>query len=99
MCQHEVHVRRVLKANKPMRLKHRDKEIIRIWDAGGWVEQRVVGRTDSEEEAYRLEAERIRAYGLEHLTNATFGHSHSRTRTRKDGELHERRANPGHQDV
>lgn len=70
---HEARVRVILKKNRPMLLKHKDKVIIEIWDAGGQVGQRIVFRSDNEEEAYEAEARLIEYYGIEHLTNATFG--------------------------
>jgi hypothetical protein len=74
LLEHEKETRRLLKTN-PMKMKHKHKVILSIWDAGYDVVQVVVHRTDDEQEAYEVEAELIRAYGLERLTNATYGHS------------------------
>lgn len=70
-AEHEQEARRFL--DHPMRLKHKHKVIIEIWDAGLQVEREVIFRTDNECEAYQVEAARILEIGLERLTNEQYG--------------------------
>jgi hypothetical protein len=57
-----------------MKMKHKHKVILQIWDAGYDIVQAIVWRTDDEEEVYQVESKLINSYGLERLTNATYGH-------------------------
>lgn len=84
MYQHEKDARRLLGQGRRgvMRLQPKHKRIIEIWDDGYKVEYRVVFRTDDEEEAYQAESKRIDHYGLEHLTNETYGYRPKASRTR-----------------
>lgn len=97
---HEARVRAILKRNRPMMLKHKDKVIIEIWDAGGQVGQRIVFRSDNEEEAYEAEARLIEYYGIERLTNATFGRrKRTPTRVEKEASRSNGSTGPNHQAV
>ena len=82
VLQHEAETRRILKSGRMMDLSHKHKTIIQVWDAGYDVWQVIVDRTDDEEEAYQIEAKQIRDFGLERLTNATYGWKPRRKRGR-----------------
>jgi len=79
MYEHEKETRRLLKrsikskgAAMAMSCKH--KRILEIWDDGYEVGHEVVFRTDNEQEAYQVESRRIDHFGLERLTNETYGY-------------------------
>lgn len=76
LYQHEKDMRRLLTRGRAgaMRLQPRHKRILEIIDDGWEVEYYVVYRTNDEEEAYQVEAKRIDFYGLEKLSNKTYGH-------------------------
>src|SRR6266851_1768687 len=73
LLQHEQETRRILKSGQMMRMKHKHKAILSIWDAGYDVLQVIVYRTDNETDAYLYESEIINRIGLERLTNETYG--------------------------
>lgn len=73
LLEHEKETRRILKSGHMMYLKHKHKVIIQIWDAGYNVVQEIFYRTEDEDDAYAVESKQIRAFGLERLTNATYG--------------------------
>lgn len=77
---HEKETRRILKSGMFMRLKHKHKVIISIWDAGHDIYQVIVYRTDDEYDAYMHESRLITGYGLENLTNATYGYNPNKRR-------------------
>ena len=75
--QHEKDTRRLLKrgtkwAMSKMSCKH--KRILEIWDDGFQVQYSFPFRTNDEEAAYQYESRLIDHFGLEHLTNATYGY-------------------------
>lgn len=78
---YEKETRSILKSGRKMKLKHKHKVIIEIWDAGYDVIQQIVYRTDDEQEAYEIESRAIDEIGLEHLTNSTYGHRPCATRS------------------
>jgi hypothetical protein len=71
---HEKQARAILKRGNLMKLSHKHKVIITIWDTGHNVVQEIVGRTDDETVAYEAETEYINYEGLARLTNETYGH-------------------------
>lgn len=74
--QHEKDARNLLKKGTKMAmmsLSCKHKRIIAILDAGLEVLVEILYRTDEEGEAYRVERQYIEEYGLEHLTNETYG--------------------------
>jgi len=73
VSSHEKETRAILKSGRMMRLHHKHKVILEIWDAGQEVRQNIVWRTDDEEEAFQVESRHINWYGLERLTNETYG--------------------------
>lgn len=76
LYQHVKDMRRLLKRGRAgiMRMQPKHKRILEILDDGKEVEYYIVFRTDNEEEAYQVESRRIEHYGLEHLTNETYGY-------------------------
>lgn len=74
MSAHEREARSHLGARRLMKLKHKHKVIIEIISAGFQVVGEVQGRTDDENLAYQMETYWIDAFGLENLTNETYGH-------------------------
>lgn len=82
MYQHAKDMRNYLKAGKygAMKLQPKHKRILEIEDDGFAVKYEVVFRTDNEEHAYQVEAKRILHYGLEKLTNETYGYRPKRQR-------------------
>lgn len=85
LLAHERETRAILKSGQKMRLKHKHKVIIQIWDLGHDPIQDVVFRSDDEEEAYQVESGYIDDIGLEHLTNATYGR---RPKNKRGGRGH-----------
>jgi hypothetical protein len=73
LAAHQKETRTLLGRNRIVDMKHKHKVILQIWDAGYDVVQAIVYRTDDEEEAYQVEAKLTSGYGLERLTNATYG--------------------------
>jgi hypothetical protein len=73
VASHEAATRAILKNRRLMLLKHKHKVILEIWEGGYQVIQQILGRTDSEDTAYQVESFYIDEFGLENLTNATYG--------------------------
>jgi len=80
---HERICRLILKKNKMTLLSHKDKVMIEIWDTGGEVLKKIVFRTDDEQEAFRIESMIIDHFGLERLTNETYGHYHTKKKHKR----------------
>ncbi len=74
MSAHEREARNLVNARRMMKLKHKHKVILEIISAGFQVVSEVQGRTDDENLAYQMETYWIDAFGLENLTNETYGH-------------------------
>ena len=74
MSAHEREARSLIAARRLMKLKHKHKVILEIIGAGFRVVSEVQGRTDDENLAYQMETYWIDAFGLENLTNETYGH-------------------------
>ena len=85
LYQHEKDMRRLLKRGRAgiMRMQPKHKRILEILDDGYAVEYFILFRTDIEEEAYQVESRRIEHYGLEHLTNETWGYNSVKVRARR----------------
>lgn len=80
MYQHERDARRLLEKitknpGAAMELSCKDKRMVEMWDSGYEVQYAIVFRSTSRCRAYQVEAQYIRDFGLERLTNATFGWS------------------------
>lgn len=80
--QHEKDMRRLLNRGRAgiMRLQPKHKRILEILDDGFKVEYYILYRTDIEEEAYQVESRRIEHYGLEKLSNETYGYNPAKRR-------------------
>jgi len=83
--QHEKDMQRLLKRGRAgvMRLQPKHKRILEIIDDGYSVVYAIIFRTDDEEEAYQVESRRIEHYGLEKLTNETYGYNSAKVRARR----------------
>ena len=79
--QHERETRSLLGRNNLMKMRHKHKVILEIWDSGYQVMQMILGRTDDEEAAYMAESHYINLHGLARLTNATYGRRPKAKRT------------------
>lgn len=88
---HAAETRALLKKGRAgaMRMRHKHKWIIDVWDSGHDVLWTIVYRTDDEEEAYQVESKMIDHFGLEKLTNATYGR---RPKTQRTTRRYPRRA-------
>lgn len=73
VSSHEASTRTILKRGRMMRLGHKNKVILEIWDLGFQVVTEIIGRTDDEVLAYEVESQYIRDIGLEKLTNSAYG--------------------------
>ena len=84
LYQHQKDMRRLLKRGRGgiMRMQPKHKRILEIIDDGLEVEYYILYRTDDEQEAYQVESRRIEHYGLEHLTNETWGYSPTKRKAR-----------------
>lgn len=82
MYAHAEETRRILKSGRMMKLSCKHKRILEIWDAGFEVIYHQPHHTDDEERAFQEESKLIKHYGLERLTNETYGVNLSRRRTR-----------------
>lgn len=71
---HEKETRAILKRGNAMLLSAKHKTILWIWDNGYQVGKSFPLRTDNEDEAFAVESALIKQYGLEYLTNETYGH-------------------------
>lgn len=77
MYQHAKDMRRLLKKGTRaamMSLKPKHKRILEIEDDGYHVVYHVPFRTNDPDEAFQVESLLIDKYGLEKLTNETYGH-------------------------
>ncbi len=77
MYQHRKEMETLMKKGNPgsmMALSCKHKRILEILDAGYTdIEYEVLYRTDEEGDAYRAERHYIENYGIERLTNETYG--------------------------
>lgn len=94
--QHEANTRATLLRKHPMKLKHKDKIILSIWDMGFEVVKKIVFRSDDENDVLDKEAELIQSYGLQLLSNAVPGRR-SRTPAGKEANENEPGQQPAHQ--
>lgn len=76
MYQHKKDMEALLKKGRwgVMHMLPHHKRILEIIDDGDDVKYRIMYRTDNECEAYAVESYLIELYGLEHLSNSTYGH-------------------------
>jgi hypothetical protein len=85
MYQHEKDARAILSRitktpGAAMKLSCKHKRMIEIWDAGYEVQYAIAFRSRSRCRAYQVEAQYIRDFGLERLSNETFGWSDAAVR-------------------
>jgi hypothetical protein len=71
--QHEKDTRSLVL--HPMQMKHKHKRILEIWDDGKQVQYGILFRSAWRWQAYEVESEYIRRFGLERLSNETYGYS------------------------
>lgn len=83
--QHVKDMRRLLKRGRAgiMHMQPKHKRILEIIDDGYEVIYVIIFRTDIEEEAYQVESRRIEHYGLEKLSNETYGYNSAKVRARR----------------
>ncbi len=82
MTRHDRDMRMLLKKGRggAMKLGCKHKRILEIIDDGYEVGHEIIFHTDSEEEAYRVEAYYIEKIGLEKLANEQYGHKPKKRR-------------------
>ncbi len=74
MYEHEQEARQVFMSGKYDLMTHKQKRIIEILEDHGEIGYNIIHCTRSQEEAYSVEAARIKEIGLYRLTNERYGH-------------------------